>query len=258
MGEEGHEGQQGLREEIVIEGRYNGPEHSANGGYACACMAEPLYELGHACVRVDLRAPPPLDRPLDRFLDPAGRVSLTDSEQGVLVAEAEPADLELELPSAPTLALATEQSRHYTGFEEHALPHCFVCGPNRAPSEGLRIFPGRSPDAKHGPPGAVTGPWHPNPSHGDDVGRVSRRLVWAALDCPGYFAVTRPGQFALLASMTARVNAVPEVGEACVVLAWPLKVEGRKLRAATAVFGRGGRLLGCSRQLWITPAGAVS
>ena len=43
--------------------------------------------------------------------------------------------------------------------------------------------------------------------------------------------------------MTARGRRVPEAGEPCVVAAWPLGEDGRKLFAGTALFAEDGELL---------------
>ena len=233
---------------LVIDPRFNGPEHSANGGYACGCVAERLEAAGHPCVRVNLRAPPPLGRPLALELHEETRTELRDPSDDRLIADADAARCEIELPSPPSFDEAKELSTHYTGFVQHALPHCFVCGPKRSPDDGLLIHPGRDP--KH-PTAPAAAPWTPHPAFGEADGAVHRRVVWAALDCPGYFGVAEPGELALLASMTGRVDHRPKVGERCVVLGWSLGREGRKLRAATAAFGQDGRVLGFSEQLWV-------
>ena len=53
--------------------------------------------------------------------------------------------------------------------------------------------------------------------------------------------------------MTARVDGVPEPGERCVVVAWPLGEDGRKLHAGTALFAADGDLLAVAKQVWIEP-----
>lgn len=58
--------------------------------------------------------------------------------------------------------------------------------------------------------------------------------------------------------MTARVVRLPRDGERCVVTAWPLAEEGRKLHAGTALWGDGRELLALARQVWIVPRGAGS
>jgi hypothetical protein len=57
----------------------------------------------------------------------------------------------------------------------------------------------------------------------------------------------------LLGRMAADVRELPRVGERCVVVARPDGEEGRKLFAATALYGEDGRLLGRARQTWILP-----
>jgi hypothetical protein len=220
-------------ERITIDPRFNGPEGSANGGYTCGLVAELLG--GEA--EVTLRSPPPLGRRLDVVRE-EGRVRVLDG--GREVAEAEAAQVELEVPQPLTYAEAEGASVRYPGFEEHAFPTCFVCGPKREPGDGLRIFAGPLGD------GRVAGPWVPT--------EIEPKLVWAALDCPGAIAVGFPDRGeTLLGRFAARIDALPDLGERCVVVGWPLGEEGRKLYAGTALFGEEGRLLARARATWIEP-----
>lgn len=241
--------------ELIIDPLFCGPADSANGGYACGCLAEMVTAEEDQCVRVNLRAPPPLGTAMDFERGNDGSARLLHIEEGTntatLVAEADALTGTLELLTPPTFELAGDYAEHYSGFEQHALPYCFVCGPKRAPKEGLRIFPGRPPQASGPDKTLVAAPWTPHKAFASTDGSISPRLIWAALDCPGYFAVAQPGELALLASMTAKIESTPTVDEPCVVIGWSLGREGRKLRAATAAFGRGGRVLGWSEQLWI-------
>jgi hypothetical protein len=211
-----------------IDSRFNGPPGSANGGYTCGVVAALLG----ASAEVTLRVPPPLDTELrwdgERLLD-----------GDLVVAEGHAAEVEGEPPGPVSFARAEEASRHYPGFEAHAFPTCFVCGPDR--EDGLRIFAAAVDET-----GVVAAPWVPT--------EVSTELVWAALDCPGAIAVgwDARGVF-LLGRMAADVRELPRVGERCVVVARPDGEEGRKLFAATALYGEDGRLLGRARQTWILP-----
>jgi hypothetical protein len=220
-------------EQITIDGRFNGPAGSANGGYTSGLVAE---LLGGAA-EVTLRSPPPLDRPLDvdRQDD---RVRILDGER--VVAEAAPAEIELEIPKPPTYEEAEHASARYPGLEEHAFPTCFVCGPEREPGDGLRIFAGPLGD------GRVASPWIPR--------EVEPKIVWAALDCPGAIAVGFPDRGeTLLGRFAVRIDGLPEVGERCVVVGWPLGEEGRKLFAGTALYGEEARPLARARATWIEP-----
>ena len=79
-------------------------------------------------------------------------------------------------------------------------------------------------------------------------------LVWAAIDCPGAFAVGADGRGeVVLGRMACRVERRPERGEECVVVSWPLGADGRKLYAGTALFAASGELLALARQTWISP-----
>ena len=51
--------------------------------------------------------------------------------------------------------------------------------------------------------------------------------------------------------MTAQIERLPEDGEPCVVVGWPVGEDGRKLYAGTALFGERGDLLAVARQVWI-------
>ena len=77
-------------------------------------------------------------------------------------------------------------------------------------------------------------------------------VVWAALDCPGAFAIGfGAGRTSVLGRLHAHVLDVPAAEERCVVMGWPLPgSEGRKQLAGTALFGDG-RLLAVARSTWI-------
>lgn len=236
---------------ITIARRFCGPPHSANGGYAAGRAAEAFASVFDqpptASVRVDLRAPPPLEVELgtERASDPGPSLLVVDGE-GQTIALAQAGQLALELVSAPSIDEARAASEHYVGFEAHPYGTCFVCGPTRDPGDGLRIFPGR-----RGAEGPVFSPWTPSVDLVDGDDAIPAHMMWAALDCPGYFGVAEVGELALLARMTARVQRVPAVGEPLVVAGWSLGREGRKLNAATAVFDAEGAALAWSQQLWI-------
>jgi hypothetical protein len=53
--------------------------------------------------------------------------------------------------------------------------------------------------------------------------------------------------------MTARIDRLPDEGEPCVVVGWPLGEDGRKLFAGTALYGRDAAPLAVARQVWIVP-----
>jgi hypothetical protein len=223
---------------VTIASRFCGPPQSGNGGY-CSGLAASGME---GAVEVTLRRPPPLEQTL-RVERSTGRV-LNDA--GEVVAEARPAHLALDVPSAPSFEDAESMSQRFRGFTIHAFPTCFVCGPVRAPGDGLRIFPGGATGD-----GFVSAPWVPDHSLAGEDGRIGPEFLWAALDCPGYFAVANPGERALLGRMTAEVESTVTSGEPCVVVGWAIGRSGRKLEAGTALYDAAGMLRGRSRQTWI-------
>ena len=210
----------------MIASRFNGPPASANGGYTCGLLADLVGEPAE----VTLRSPPPLETPL-RF----DGERLWDGE--TLVAEARRGELDDDVPAPVSLEDAERASRSYPGFDAHDYPTCYVCGPAR--DDGLGIFTGAVDGT-----GVSAAPWVVP----DEISRV---LVWAALDCPGAIGVGWDGRGDwLLGRMTGEVHEVPEPGDRCVVVAWPLGRDGRKGFAGTALY-RGDELLAHARQTWI-------
>lgn len=217
---------------ITIDERYRGPLRSANGGYAAGRLA--AFLDGPA--EVTLRLPPPLGRPLTVVGDD-GRVLLCDGE--ALVAEAEPGAPEIDPPAPPTLAEAEAAETRHVRFGGENFSECFSCGVR--PEDGLCI--------------------HVGPVAGRDLhaaawtaSEVSPEVVWSAIDCAGAYAVGGPGRGeVVLGRMAAEIRRLPERGERCIVAAWPLGEEGRKLYAGTALFSGEGELLALARQTWIAP-----
>jgi hypothetical protein len=218
-------------ENITIDRRYRGPKHSANGGYAAGSLA--AFVDGPA--EVTLRLPPPLDRPLAVAADD-GRMLLLDGE--AVVAEAQPRTPEVEPPQV-SLAEAEDGATRHVRMGAEEFSECFTCGVR--PDDGLCI--------------------HVGPVAGRDIHaapwiarEVTPEVIWAAIDCPGAWAVGGPGRGEIvLGRMNAEIRRLPAEGEQCVVVAWPLGEDGRKLHAGTALFSAGGELLALARQTWIAP-----
>jgi len=232
----------GMIETIVIDRRFRGPPESGNGGYVCGLLGR--HYTGGAVVT--LRKPPPLDMELVLAGHGAGRLRLLCGNE--LIAEAEPAEMLLDVPEPPDFSVAVEASRNYIGFADHHFGGCFVCGPDRAAGDGLRIFAGDVPGSS-----LVAAPWTPDESVTDDRGAVKPEFLWAALDCPGYFALhtDRSPSLMLLGRFSAQVDPGLQAGERCTVIGWDLGSEGRKHFAGTALFAETGRLIGKARATWI-------
>jgi len=227
-----------MNREVVIDRRFRGPPNSGNGGYASGVVAEDL----EGTVTVTLRVPPPLDKRLTLATDGASS-HLTDGD--VLVGEARVSSLDLEVPEPPTLAAATEASKRYAGFEKSPFSGCFVCGSEREAGDGLLIFPGVVDGT-----GVVASPWIPDETLGATDGRIDQRHVWAALDCPSYYALPGAPQ-ALLGRLTAKIDRLPEIGEPSVLIGWPQRTEGRKHFAGSALATTDGKVIARSDSIWI-------
>ncbi|MBA3263081.1 MAG: hypothetical protein H0T69_11575 [Thermoleophilaceae bacterium] len=228
---------------VTIPARFNGPPSSANGGYACGLVAG---LVGTEEVTVSLRLPPPVETPV-RVVRDGARVELRDDD--ALVAEGAPAELLLDVPDAisPDEAAAASQKGRDHWCSAHPFPTCFACGPDRAPGDGLRIFPGELRD------GLFAADWTPHESLDDGSGHVRPECLWAALDCPTSAPVANfaTGPPMVLARLTARVGCSVNVGERHAIVAWPLAADGRKRHAACALFDSAGGLLCASEALWI-------
>jgi hypothetical protein len=215
---------------VIIPPRYNGPPDSANGGYACGLVSEALG----GGFEVTLKRPSPLGVDLDLIGN--------ELRQGdVVIAEARRNLGALDAVEPVSLEDAEAASKRYAGFAHTACPTCFVCGPAR--DDGLGIFAG----PVEGRDGVVAAQWTPGP--------LRPEIVWAALDCPGGWAVDdfqREG--VLLGRMSAGIHELPRAGEPHVVIGWRIGEEGRKRYAGSALFNAEGDLVAVARSTWITPA----
>lgn len=227
---------------VRIERRFRGPPTTGNGGYVAGIVAAALG--GSECT-VTLKSPPPLDH--DLTLETDGEAASLLSDDGVIVTAArEP--VEIEVPDPPTLAEAEDAVPRFTGHHQHIFPGCFVCGPERAAGDGMRIFPGALHDAEN----RVAAVWTPDETVTDDHGRVRTEFLWAALDCPGYFAVEDKAGLALLGRMSAVLHRTVRAGEALVVTGWPIDHHGRKHRVGSALHDANGELVAAATATWIT------
>jgi len=196
-----------------------------------------------------LRKPVPLKRALHVAHGASGGLHLMDGS--TIVADADAAQLALEIPAPPTRAQAEQATAKYPGHQSHAFPGCFVCGPQH--TEGLRIFPGVASEGTR-----VLAPWTPDKSLAGDDGVVRPEFLWAALDCPGYWAamIGESPRPALLGQMTVRLEAPVRIGEPRIIVGWPLVRSGRKHRVGTALFTATGELRGVALAIWIEPSPA--
>lgn len=255
---------------LTIESRYCGPPGAGNGGYVAGRFAAFLDAGPDEAVEVTLRAGVPLDTPLvvetgvnqpdvigSGVSDPVAPDGTPRERNGAadLVAEgahiagarvvpfdAAPFHPRSRAPLSFSAASDLADGALLRDPDEHPFPGCFVCGPARAPGDGMRLFPSRVPERSDF---AVA--W--------TVGHAGAEYVWAALDCPSSYPMyLSEAPFAgpcVLGRITARVPRTVDVGERCVVMSWREAVAGRKLHTASAVYDEAGKLVAAARATWI-------
>lgn len=166
--------------------------------------------------------------------------------RGEVVMHAVPATVDDAVPGPVSFDDARVAASAYEGFLNHAFPGCFVCGPDRAEGDGLRIFPGRLGDG-------AAAPWTPDTSTADQQGIVRPEIVWAALDCPTGWATyyASEGGLALLGRLAVRLIEPVLTGERYVAAAWPTGIDGRKQHATSAIISSDRTVCAVARATWI-------
>ncbi len=231
---------------VVVPARFNGPPASGQGGYSAGALAAHLDRPA----TVSLRRPVPLDEELEVRIEADAARAYADDE------------LVVEAIAAPSLApwdappVSVEEARaaaaRFAPPADGTFDRCFVCG--RAPHDGFGVFPGRVDGTD-----LVAAPRTPPDWAADANGAVLPEFVWAALDCPGYFAIFGVDlQLAFLARQQSELLAPIRAGVEYVAVGRPLERDRRKGFAATAIVDPGGAVLAHSEQLLIQPRAGMS
>lgn len=230
---------------LTVPRRFNGPPRSGNGGWTSGAIAQTLpgRSLDQA-ITVSLRQPPPLDTPMPLTETSTGSVA---SHHGRPVVEARFAErAPVPVPPVPVMAAAAAEA-HYPGLHRHPFPTCFVCGPQRRPGDGLRIFPG--PVAPEGAGDSddrvaqVAATWTPY--------ETSVPITWAALDCVGGWASDIDERPMVLGTITLRVHRLPTTAERYVVVGAVRRTEGRKTFTGATLYDPVGEVVATAEHVWI-------
>jgi hypothetical protein len=232
-----------MTEAITIPARFNGPVGSGNGGYSCGVFA--AHVEGPA--EVSLRRPVPLDTRLDVVPGDDGSIRVLNGDE--LVAEARPAPaVDPAVPGPVSVEDARRASERYRAPSDGIFSRCFVCGLDR--EETFEVFAGAVDGAE-----LVASTWTPPGWSADADGAVRPEFVWAALDCPTYFAVYQDVELPLsmLARQSVRLHRPVVAGAEQVVIAWPVESDGHKHHAGAAVLSADGETLATARALLIEP-----
>jgi len=235
--------------ELEIAPRFRGPPGTANGGYLAGRLAQGL----RGPVEVVLRAPTPLGTKLELVVCDDGSRSLRLA--GTELARAAHAALDLALRPAPAARAVASSAGNCRAMRTHPFPECFVCGPARAPGDGLRIFPGVVAGSD-----AVAALWTPDASLCDAHGGVAPEFLWAALDSPSAFPLleseaSRSLEPMVLGRFCVALDGELRAGETATLVAWPLAQEGRRGTAGAALFRANGEVVARARATWVSLAG---
>lgn len=234
--------------EVIIDARYNGPRGLGNGGYIAGAMA--AFVSGDAEVRILKGFPLATPLAIHHHADGSVSCHLDDQELG----RARALVLDLAVPPSPGLDAARAAAGRFRCIHISDPRGCYVCSPKRAPGDGLRLFcwplvPGASAAA------IVAGVWTPERAVCDQLGRVAPVQVWAALDCPGAYAIAALAPDAgrqLLGTCAASLKQPLHAGESYILSSWQLAPpEGRKRFMGVAIHDVAGELIACARQIWI-------
>lgn len=250
--------------DLTIPYRFRGPARSGNGGYTAGALSErvPVSGEGFPTIEVTVRRPPPLDTAMTvlqlRADDPANTqgtpLTVLSVGGGGSVAEAHQVDIDLVNVEAVPADVAADAMSRYAGLRTHPFPGCFTCGPDREEGDGLHIFPGPVPDSDD----TVASLWVPHSSLAEssdllDAGleRVGVATTWAALDCVGGWSEDLEGRPSVLGRITARIDALPVVGEPHVVVGRRLRRDGRKTFTAATLYDSDGRVVATAEHVWL-------
>jgi hypothetical protein len=227
---------------ITVPRRFNGPRESGNGGYTGGVLAA---RLGGP-VEVNLRAPVPLDEALELVPGEEGSLRLQHGETPIAEARSLPG-LDLAVPAPVSVEEARRAAANYRAPDDGPFSTCFVCGPARG-EDCFEVFAGQVEGRE-----LVATPWTPPAWAAGEDGAARPEFVWAALDCPTYFACHLEGELTVsfLVRQRAELRSPARAGEEHVVVAWPIEIDGRKRLAGAAVLSAGGETLAVAEALLI-------
>ncbi|MEV6280220.1 hypothetical protein [Nocardia sp. NPDC051832] len=220
----------------------------AFGGYVAGVLA--AHSEDPTELRVDFRAPVPIEQPLTITATESGGRALTDAD-GLLLAETAKATVGIVVPAAPSWADAKAGTAAALESLERPRTDCYGCGVECEPGRGMRLFSSKVPGHD-----LIAGAWTPAPELGDADGNLSTEHVWSLLDCPGgWAAITmlgmQPG--AVTAALTATQLQPVSVGVEYISYSWAADRDGRKYTVGVALATPGGDLCAVAEALWIQP-----
>ena len=174
---------------FTLTHRYRGPfvegKHYGHGGYFCGMVAQLAPGLPALAIKTWV----PLERELTVQVS-TGRVTVSDGAVKIADSEVWGTPLPVTVPGPVSLDEARAGEDRFEGFMRHPSPECFAWGHERAAGDGLCIFTGAVGTPVNGEK-QLAGVCGPDPSCLDADGYVRPEIVWAALDCPGGWAIPK-------------------------------------------------------------------
>lgn len=232
----------GAHKTVIIGNRFCGPKTSGNGGYSAGLFAQVI----DGPASVTLKAPPPLNTPID--LHAAGEGKFEAFAGDKVIASIAPATVTVTPPPIPDDAAVAQAHDDFLKAEggHHIIPYCFVCGNRREAGDGLRIFSGPAPDS---PVNADF--WTPGDDLAGEDGRVAPEFVWAALDCPTAYALRVGGLITLLGRLAVDIKRRPKPGERLIAAAWRERKDGRKHFSSSVLLDEAREIIAAANAVWI-------
>ncbi|HUM15852.1 MAG TPA: hypothetical protein VL086_09190 [Candidatus Nitrosotalea sp.] len=234
---------------FTLDQRYRGPsvagKYYGHGGYFCGMVAQRAPGLAALAIRTWV----PLERELVVEVS-AGRVRVSAGATEVADSEVRGAPLPVTMPGSVSLGAARAAGDRFEGFSRHPFPECFACGHERAAGDGLRIFTGEVSRPVNGEK-QLAGVWQPDPSWLDTDGYVRTEIVWAALDCPGGWAIP-PEDVATVALQVEILERVPG-DRPLIVRGWvqvPIDRTKKSRRVGSALVDEQGRVYALGGAIW--------
>jgi hypothetical protein len=232
---------------VTIDPRFCGPPTSGHGGYTSGRLAAELTTDGPVEVRMMRPIPLGEELPVAPSDDGSDDVIELRDASGDVLATARRHSIDVTPLPAVSLDAAAAAEDRFIWRHQHPFPTCFACGTDRAPGDAWRIFGGVTDDGAAVASAAVC------PPDLVEGGRVPPVQVWAALDCITAAALSVRGAPLqppwLLGTYAVEVLDEVPAGD-LVVMAWPLALDGRKFRAAGALYADG-RAVAVATATWI-------
>ena len=156
--------------------------------------------------------------------------------------------LELEVPEPVGVDQAEAAAARSPLLDNHPFASCFVCGTEREPGDGVRLFAGPVEGRR-----LFAAPWTPDVSLAGPDGAVLPEFVWSVLDCPGGNVIVLLGDVgvSVLARFAADELRPVRAGEPHVAIGWPISREGRKLETGSAILTDDGEVCAIAHATWV-------